>query len=216
MIKFDIGVSDINHLEREFLLYSVISLIFALAILPFAAGIIPLVHFTSEKIDVHVYSEEVRIDGHYFYRNPFPFPVMQGFSIPFPTDVDHPEPFAVQAERLSPAKETLMLRRIFGKTGFELYFSAHEEIEVTVTYRQKSRTGNATYILTTTRPWGKPLDHGVYTLSSHGAVIVTSNYPFNLDNNVLGFYMSNFMPEKDWQFAWRKTDDKESRSYTVF
>jgi len=198
------------------LLYPVISLIFALAILPFAAGILPLVHFTSEKIDAHLYSDEVRIDGHYFYRNPFPFPVMQGFSIPFPIDKDHPEPFAVQAERLTPARETLKLRRLFGKTGFEVYFSAHEEIEVTVSYRQKNGTGNATYILTTTRPWRKPLDYGVYTLSLHGTVIISSNYPFNLNNNMPGFHMSNFMPGKDWQFAWRKTDDKESRSYAVF
>ncbi len=193
------------------MLYPVISLIFALAIFPFAAGIIPIVRFTSETIDVHLYPDEIHVEGHYFYKNPFPFPVMQGFSIPFPTDSEHPEPFAVEAERLTPEKEPLGLRHVFGKTCFAAYFSAGEAIEVRVSYRQKTKNENATYILTTARPWGKALEHGVYTLYKHGTIIVSSNYPFNLDNGVPGFHMINFMPEKDWQFAWRKTDENESR-----
>lgn len=189
--------------------FPVLSLIFIAAILPFALGVIPTVNFTSERIDVHVYPDEILVDGYYFYKNPFPFPVIQGFYIPFPVDKDHPEPFDVNVERLTPAKEQLRLRHIFGKTGFDVYFSAKEEAEIRVTYRQKAVTADATYILTTTRPWGRPLENGVYMLYPHGTVIVSSNYPFNLPGNAPGFHKTGFMPEKDWRFSWRSENEKE-------
>ncbi|MFZ3073039.1 MAG: hypothetical protein WA162_07330 [Thermodesulfobacteriota bacterium] len=189
--------------------YPAVSLIFIAAILPFAFGVLPTVHFTSERIDVRVYPDEIFVDGYYFYKNPFPFPIVQGFSIPFPIDKDHPEPFDVNVERLTPAKKTLRLRRIFGKTGFEAYFSAKEEAEIRVSYRQKAGSANGAYILTTTRPWGRPLENGVYTLYPYGTIIVSSNYPFNLPGNAPGFRMTGFMPEKDWQFTWRRENGKE-------
>jgi hypothetical protein len=190
-------------------LYPVISLIFIFAILPFATGVLPTVHFTSEKIDVHVYPGEIYVDGYYFYKNPFPVPVIQGFSIPFPTDKDHPEPLEVRVERLTPEKEPLRLSHIFGKKGFEVYFSAQEEAEIKVSYRQKAAGENATYILTTTKPWRRPLDYGVYTLYTRGTVVVSSNYSFNLRNGAQGFYKTDFMPEKDWKFTWRREDDEK-------
>jgi hypothetical protein len=140
------------RLFKEVTLYPVVSLIFIAAILPFATGILPTVHFTSERIDVRVCPDEIFVDGYYFYKNPFPFPVVQGFSIPLPVDKDHPEPLEVHVERLTPEKEALGLRRLFGKTGFEVYFSAQEAAEIKVSYRQKVGGANATYILTTTRP----------------------------------------------------------------
>lgn len=86
-------------------------------------GIVPTVNFTSERIDVHVYPDEIFVDGYYFYKNPFSFPVIQGFYIPFPVDKDHPEPFDAHVERLTPIKEPLSMRRLFGNTGFDAYFS---------------------------------------------------------------------------------------------
>lgn len=194
---------------KEVSLYPVVSLIFIAIIFPFVSGVIPTVNFTSERIDVHVYLDEIFVDGYYFYKNQFPFPVVQGFSIPFPVDKEHPEPFDVNVERLTPKKEPLSLRHIFGKTGFDVYFSAKEEATIRVSYRQKAGGANGTYILTTTRPWGKPLENGVYMLYPHGTVIVSSNYPFNIPGNAPGFRKTGFMPEKDWQFTWRRENEKE-------
>lgn len=191
----------------------VISLLFIAAILPFAFGVIPTVNFTSERIDVHVYPDEILVDGYYFYKNPFPFPfpfpVVQGFSIPFPVDKDHPEPFEVNVERLTPIKEAIRIRRIFGKTGFEVYFSAREAAEIRVSYRQRAGGANGAYILTTTRPWGRPLENGVYMLYPHGTVIASSNYPLNIPGNAPGSHKTSFMPEKDWRFTWRSENEKE-------
>ncbi len=189
--------------------YPLVTLILIAAAAPFAFGIIPTVNFTSERIDVHVYPDEILVDGYYFYKNPFPFPVIQGFYIPFPVDKDHPEPFDARVERLKPWKEPLRLRNIFGNTGFDAYFSGNEEAEIRVSYRQKAGRPDATYILTTTRPWGRPLENSVYMLYPHGTTIVSSNYPLNIPGNAPGFHKTGFMPEKDWQFTWRIENEKE-------
>lgn len=184
--------------------HTFILLIGIIALLPFATGLLPTVRFTSEQIHVDVHPDEITVEGSYIYKNPFPLPVVQGFYIPFPVDHNHPEPYQVHVERVKPVRETLRLRHSFGKTRFETVFSAQEETEIRVSYRQKALASNATYILTTTSPWGRPLDSGVYTLSTHGTVILSSNYPFNLPDGRPGFQKSGFMPDKEWQFTWRK------------
>ncbi|MEK6742605.1 MAG: hypothetical protein AABZ15_03295 [Nitrospirota bacterium] len=186
--------------------FPAVSLLFIAAVLPFASGVLPTVQFTSERIDVHIYPDEIVVDGYYLYKNPFPFPVAQGFTIPFPIDKDHPEPVDVHVERRTPGKEDIRLRHLFGSTGFDVSFAAHEEAEIRVTYRQKAGGMSATYILKTTQPWGRPLERGVYTLYPHGAIIVSSNYPLDLPGKAPGFHKTGFMPDKDWQFTWRRKD----------
>lgn len=188
--------------------FPVVSLLLIAAVLPFASGVLPTARFLSERIDVHVYPEEIRVNGYYIYKNPFPFPVVQGFTIPFPVDQDHPAPGEVRVERLMPVKEAVPIRRAFGNTGFETYFSAYEEAEIAVSYRQKAGGMQATYILKTTQPWGRPLERGVYTLFTHGTAIVSSNYPLDLSGKAPGFQKTGFMPDKDWQFTWRREDEK--------
>lgn len=188
--------------------YPVAFLLFISAILPFASGLIPTVRFTSERINVNVYPDEILVEGHYFYKNPFPFPVMQGFTVPFPVDKEHPAPFDVHVERLTPINKAINIRHTFGNTGFDAYFSAHENVEIRVTYRQKAGGANSTYILTTTKPWGRPLESGVYVLYPHDTVITSSNYPLDLPGKTAGFHKTGFMPDKDWHFAWRREDGK--------
>ena len=78
-----------------------------------------------------------------------------------------------------------------------------------MTYRQKAGGMNATYILKTTQPWGNPIESGIYTFYPHGTVIVSSNYPLDLPGKSPGFHKTGFMPDKDWQFTWRREDEKE-------
>ena len=57
--------------------------------LPFFTRHIPLVRLTEEKIRVTVHPRSITVDAFYYYRNPFPFPVRQGYVLPFPEDEDH-------------------------------------------------------------------------------------------------------------------------------
>ncbi len=183
-----------------------LSLLLAVAVLPFALGMVPIVRFTSERIDVHVYPEEIVMEGSYVYRNPFPFPVAQGFTIPCPVDEDHPEPLEVTVE--GPGGKAIPVRRVRGKTGFEAGFAARDDAEIRVSYRQKAAGGTGTYILTTTRPWGLPLERGVYVLHPHGTIILSSNYEPDLPGGDPGFERTGFLPEQDWHFTWRREHEE--------
>ncbi len=180
-----------------------LALLLSLLPIPFLAGRIPIVHFVREHIDIHVFPKQVRVEGLYIYQNPFPFPVVQGYSIPLPVDSAHPVPVSISATRLSPARRPIPLRHILGEFRFEIPFEAREEVAITIQYSQHAAESNARYLLTTTRPWRRPLVHGSYRLFPQDVQIVGSNY--HLENETRGahsFYREHFMPSEDWHFSW--------------
>ncbi|MCX5732740.1 MAG: hypothetical protein NTW68_00240 [candidate division NC10 bacterium] len=190
---------------RRYLIGPALGLIALLSLLPFLAGLLPIVHFVRERIDIAVYPEEVQVEGLYVYRNPWPFPVAQAFSIPLPVDPSHPMPTELTAIRLVPDAGPIPLRNLLGWNAFELPFRAHEEVRVVIRYRQYAPTRDARYLLTTTRPWRRPLDHAVYTLTLHDVRLARSNYALRSDTQgILGFERTGFMPREDWQFQWEE------------
>src|SRR5574337_818473 len=119
-----------------------------LLLLPFLAGLVPIVRFPRERIDIAVYPREIEVSGLYVYRNPWPFPVTQGFTVPLPVDANHSMPTELTATRVSPDPAALPLRTILGRTGFEVRFRPFEEIQVAVRYRQRVATEDGRYLLT--------------------------------------------------------------------
>lgn len=189
--------------RRGYLFGPVLGLTATLVLLPFAAGFLPIVRFVRERIDIAVYPEEVRVEGLYVYRNPWPFPVVQGLSIPLPVDATHPMPTDLTATRLAPDAAAIPLRNILGQDSFELRFRAHEEARVIVRYRQLAPTRDARYLLLTTKPWRRPLLHGVYRLLPVGVTVLASNYALQQNSQgILIFQRDHFMPREDWQFSW--------------
>jgi hypothetical protein len=189
--------------RRGYLFGPVLGLAATLVLLPFAAGFLPIVRFVRERIDIAVYPEEVRVEGLYVYRNPWPFPVVQGLSIPLPVDATHPMPTDLTATRLAPDAEAIPLRNILGQDSFELRFRAREEVQVVVRYRQLAPSRDARYLLLTTKPWRRPLEHAAYTLTPHGVALAGSNYGLQSDAyGILAFERTSFMPPDDWRFRW--------------
>jgi hypothetical protein len=179
------------------------SALLVIIIFPFLAGWIPIARFTHEQIDIDVYPEYVLLKGYYYYRNPYPFPVTQGLSIPLPIDEKHPSPVQIFVEQLSPEKKEIPVRYILGLHRFEVRLPAREEICVKVEYYQRAPEKNARYILKTTQPWHQPLERGVYRLFAHNVKINTSNYAITrLESDGQGFIKENFMPQEDWTFSW--------------
>jgi hypothetical protein len=188
---------------RRYLIGPALGLIALLLLLPFLAGLLPIVHFVRERIDIAVYPDEIQVEGLYVYRNPWPFPVVQAFSIPLPVDARHPMPTELTATRLLPDAGSIPFRNLLGRDAFELSFHAHEEVQIAIQYRQYTPTRDARYLLATTRPWRRPLDHAVYTMTLHDVRLARSNYALRSNpQGVLGFERTGFMPQEDWQFQW--------------
>lgn len=193
-----------HKLDLKFLFWHYLFLTFFFLALPFLAGILPIVRFTQEQIDIRVYPDYVLMQGIYVYQNPFPFPVVQGLSVPFPVDTDHPTPIQLSARQLVPKPKQIETHYILGRHRFKLLFNAYEEIHLAVEYRQQAPKRNARYLLTTTAPWKHPLQRGMYRLFPQEVIITRSNYVLEPgDHNNFRFQRKNFMPPHDWYFSWK-------------
>ena len=168
----------------------------------FFTGFYPVVRFPEEQIDVEVCPDYIRVKGTYTYKNPFPFPVSQGFSIPLPVDAELPEPVQLTAMVLAPHEKNILLKYLLGKHRFNLKFHAREKITVSVAYRQQAPSKKGRYILLSTKAWRKPLNHGLYRIFLNNVQITFSNYKLNKADSYLFFQKENFMPSKDWIFSW--------------
>ena len=205
--RFILNMKKIAFFRRRFhpnyYFWPVLTIFLAALVFPFFAGIYPIVRFSQERIDIHVFPNHVVVNGFYVYKNPFPFPVVQGFSIPFPIDKYHPMPIDISVKQYSPTERSIPAPFVLGEHRFELRFRSKEELLVQVRYKQHAPKRNACYLLTTTKPWRRPLTRGVYKLIPEGVIITNSNYPVQPDGTAVSqFEMTNFMPEHDWLFFW--------------
>jgi hypothetical protein len=101
-------MNALNGQMHQMLLWPyVCSLCFAFTF-PFLSGLYPIVRFDEEQIDIHVHPDHVRVEGQYLYKNPSPFPVVQGFSIPLPIDQHKPMPVMVSMKVGSPSEKLLL------------------------------------------------------------------------------------------------------------
>jgi len=170
-----------------------------------SAGIVPAVRFTRERIEVTVHADSIDVDGLYIYTNPLPIPLSQGLRVPFPTDAAHPAPATVEVREVDPLNqkdsEPIDVRWVWGEPHFSIRVPAFGAKQVRVRYTQYSPTMSATYLLTTTQPWGRPLEQGEYILRPRGVRITTSNYPLD-GQGCLCFTRRRFMPDRDWRFTW--------------
>jgi len=180
------------------------SAVVALLGFSFLLGWSPVARFEREQITILVHRDHVIVDGIYFYRNPFPFAIVQGLSIPLPADDVHPIPVDLEVEELSPRHQVLNPRNIWGRPRFDLSIQRNETVCLHVHYYQQAPSADARYILTTTQPWLRPLETGEYRLILQEVTLLQSNYPLvNTVGGVAQFRKVQFMPREDWVFSWK-------------
>jgi hypothetical protein len=170
------------------------------------AGILPAFRFTRERIEVTVRSSAIDVNGLYVYSNPWPVPWTQGLVVPFPVDAAHPAPATAEVTEIDPETgvevRAIPLVWIGGRPHFTVGIPAFGTMYVRVRFTQPCASSSATYLLTTTRPWRRPLERGEYVLLPRGVRITESNYELNARDQ-LGFARNDFMPDKEWMFTWR-------------
>lgn len=196
--------------------YSASGMIFSIALflsvisLPFLSGLLPIVRFTEERIDITVYPDHVRVRGIYVYNNLLPFQVIQGLTVPLPIDRDNPAPIMLRVTELKPEYERIPVRCLMKAHRCEVAAPARGSVTVMVEYIQYAPGENAHYLLTTTRPWRRPIERGVFRLIPEDVEIIYSNYPLvPVDAGALIFQREEFMPTVDWKFSWEVTDREE-------
>jgi hypothetical protein len=168
----------------------------------------PVVRFDRERIEVWALPGQIQVSGLYHYRNPLPLPALVNLGLPFPIDANHgvPTTFSISESDASGAAGTpIRPTRRNRDVSFRLLFRPGEEKWLRVDYVQGSRVPRGSYILLTTRAWGRALDRGDYVLHlAEGSALVDSNYSLaaSAAPNTYRFSEENFYPDKDWQFEW--------------
>lgn len=183
-------------------LLRVLSLILAAIPLTYSLGIFPMVQFPEEEISLTISEHSVHVHGVYWYKNPWPIPVRQGFVLPLPIDKDHASPFPVVMQRAD-NNEHIRIVSMFGLRCFSVLFRANETLPVVLDYWQETPKKNARYILTSTKSWYRALNKGRYVLRSKETAKVYSNYFLTeTQERVWTWSRSNFIPEADWLISW--------------
>jgi hypothetical protein len=170
------------------------------------------VRFDEERIDVQVEDGLVHVHGLYHYLNTSRLPALLTLSTPFPIDADHPLPKAFVLTELS--KDGRAVRE-FSLGGSQeaprvrLQFRPREGKWLLLDYWQTARVAEGCYILTTTRAWGRPIDHASFRLRlPAGYQLNQSNYPViqvpgPSPSTTYAFSVVKFYPDHDWKFSWQ-------------
>ncbi len=170
-----------------------------------SAGVIPAAQFQRERIEITVREDSLEVNGLYVYSNPFPVPVPQGLKVPFVERAGQLAPATVSVVEVDPRtgndRAALQVLWVNGLPHFTARLPARGVTWVRVRFRQQASTQTATYLLTTTQPWRRPLDAGEYILHAEGVSITSSNYPFDRPDCQC-FARRQFMPRLDWSFTW--------------
>lgn len=184
----------------------------------FFSGYFTTVRFDRERIEVHVWRGSIRVKGLYHYSNRSPLPAVLTLKVPFPVDLDHPQPewFTLYKSGDDGRAGEEIVPVVRGKSvSFRLIFRPGEAKWIRLDYTQPSRVPRGRYLLTTTRPWGRPIGRADYVLRlPREFSLISSNYsvsPAPADDEWQAFVFSrtDFFPDRDWEFAW---DDSRAQA----
>lgn len=177
----------------------------------FFSGYFTPVRFDRERIEVRVTSGRIHVKGLYHYANASRLPAVLTLRVPFPVDAEHPQPewftLCHSGEDGRMGEEILPMVR--GRdVSFRLIFRPQEAKWVRLDYLQPSRVNHGRYLLTTTKPWRRPIGRADYILRLQSDLaLVSSNYQVSsvadtAGGSVFVFSKSDFFPDRDWEFAW--------------
>ena len=186
----------------------------------FFSGYFTTLRFDRERIEIRVASGRIQVQGLYHYTNTSRLPAVLTLRVPFPVDNEHPQPetyslYEASADGRALAEIPLIVRG--DDIRFRLLFRPGEGKWVRLDYIQPTHVRNGRYLLTTTRPWRRPIGLAAYVLHlPQDFELTSSNYPLG-DSHVAGhekvyrFSRKDFFPVEDWEFAWSEPAVRAAR-----
>ncbi|MBD3368386.1 MAG: hypothetical protein GF405_09500 [Candidatus Eisenbacteria bacterium] len=119
----------------------------------------PPVHFYREYVTIEPSERACRVDGLYFLRSVADRPLELGIEYPFPVGARSTFPYNIRLYDVTDEGERA-IGYVTEDTSirFRMRFEPEEERTFRVRYAQQIRGGSATYIVTTTRLWERPIE----------------------------------------------------------
>ena len=174
------------------------------------------ISFKRERIEASIIAcDTFEIKGTYFFENSDSLQHNTSIYYPFPVDSVHTFPYFIELRRSSGRIDTSYIVVDKG-IRWRMSVDAQSVDSVTVTYRQKSHSGLGRYILTTTKYWGKPLEHADFTVAVPEGITL-SYWSFSSDTLferngklIYGAEKTSFLPREDMLMRWECPADRGS------
>ncbi len=158
------------------------------------------ISFTSEFIDFRIDQKYFSVNGIYTFVNKTKANSNTIIFYPFTVNSDSIDSIhVINLKNMNRVRYFKKERYI----SFNLKISSYDTVEYNIFYRQPLKIKN-TYILTTTKYWGAPLDNAVYTLTADKNIKITSfsfepdSSKSNLESTIWFWHKRNFQPEMDF------------------
>jgi hypothetical protein len=180
------------------------------------------IHFAREEIAMDVKPGTLEVRGMYHFTCSAKEPLVASVFYPFPLDSTHLYPDSIELRTPSDAEPltlTLSQREREGVkvsfvrqdsgVAFRMRFRPEAEDSFFAYYRQPLRTNSATYIVTTTRKWKRPIDLARFRVTVP-AGFKDVRLTFKADSVVRSdsaatyfFTRKKFYPDKDVTVTWK-------------
>ena len=157
------------------------------------------IDFFKENVVIEISNSGVEVTGQYFFKNLTDQDKRVTFHYPFPFDENHQYP------------ESIILDYPYTKDTAGIYFDmpmkAQSIDSFKISYYQKTRTHQFTYITTTTKQWNRPIKNARFTIIVPASLQVRFNYsPYTHkkvnDKSVFTVKKTDFFPENDLDIKW--------------
>lgn len=164
------------------------------------------VEFQRENVSINLFQDYVQVEGTYTLANPS-FET-EKIKVKFPMVIDHQigEPYSISL--LDDTGDEIPYREIDEGIQFEYEMPPGEHQDIHITYKQPYYSNEYTYILTSTKSWGKPLEVARFTVNTAGSLgELNSNYPFTKvsENELFSQYFyqtQDFYPDQELELSW--------------
>jgi hypothetical protein len=179
------------------------------------------IHFAREEIAMDVRPGTLEVRGMYHFTCSSKEPLVASVFYPFPLDSTHLYPDSIElrtsnanrqsadSEVRSSALELRTFMRQDSGVAFRMRFRPEAEDSFFAYYRQPLKVNSATYIVTTTRKWKRPIDLARFRVTvpaSFKDVSLTfkADSVTRSDSNVTYFFTrKKFYPDRDVTVTWR-------------
>jgi hypothetical protein len=160
------------------------------------------IHFAREEIAMDVRPSTLEVRGMYHFTCSSKEPLMASVFYPFPLDSTLAYPDSIEIRQHA-------FQRQDSGVAFRMRFRPEAEDSFFAYYRQPLKTNSATYIVTTTRKWKRPIDLARFrvTVPTGFKDVSLSFKPDSIkqsDSTTAYFFTrKRFYPDKDVTVTWR-------------